>query len=244
MPTILLVEDEEVIRAGIKQLIHSVPGDISIVEAEHGQAAFSWLSSEMPDVVITDIRMRAMDGLTLIGKIRDIYPDMPIMIITGHGEFEYARQALRYGVCEYLLKPIDRKAFVIALEKILGKRPIQIAEDEPIEPADGSNHWVIPKIKKYVADYPDRDLTLQTLADMVHLNPAYLSHLFKQETELNLSDYITLTRLERAKYLLKNTPLKIYDIAQMSGFQSPKYFMLVFKNHVGISPGAYREASK
>ncbi|CAH0119345.1 MULTISPECIES: response regulator [unclassified Paenibacillus] len=250
MYKILLVEDVEGIRRGIKSLIGQVTEHFTVVkEAENGKEALEYLSVDLPDAVITDIRMREMNGLVFIQKLKDKYPHMPVLIISGYGDFEYAQQAIRYGVSDYLLKPVDRKAFVTALERIyvrLSGRPSAPLRDESAaqdgtadKSADGKR-W-IRKIKEYVQANPEGDLSLQTLSELVHLNPAYLSRLFKQETKSNLSDYITEVRIERAKHLLLQTELKIYDIARLSGYQSPKHFMLVFKQQTGLSPTAYRE---
>jgi len=250
MYKVLLVEDEDVIRAGIKKLIGQVSGAFEVVkEAVHGKEACDYLATSMPDLVVTDIRMREMDGLALSGKIREKYADMPIVIISGYGDFEYARQALRYGVSDYLLKPVDRMALASALDKIRNaldaKHGTRQSKDEA-EPDDkdlkaGDSRRLIRKLKEYIEAHPEGDLRLQALADYVHLNPAYLSQLFKQETKLNLSDFITDVRIKRAQYLLAQTDLKIYDVARLSGYQSPKHFMLVFKQQVGQTPGAYRD---
>ncbi|KIL38936.1 AraC family transcriptional regulator [Gordoniibacillus kamchatkensis] len=252
---ILLVEDEDIIRTGLKSIIAQLSGDFEVAgEAAHGKEALDYLQKEMPDLIVTDIRMREMDGLTLAAKVRERYPHMPILIISGHGDFEYARQAIRYGVSDYLLKPIDRLAFVTALENVrrrlepaLAARPGQAesendAEERTVKGDDGRR--LIRKVKEYIQANPDKDLRLQTLAEVVNLNPAYLSQLFKQETKVNLSDFITEVRIDRAKYLLANTDLKIYDVARLAGYQSPKHFMLVFKQLAGTTPGAYREEAQ
>lgn len=75
------------------------------------------LRCEVPDVLITDIRMREMDGLTLVSLAREMYPDLLILIISGYGEFEYARRAMEHGVLSYLLKPIERHELVKCLQK-------------------------------------------------------------------------------------------------------------------------------
>ncbi|MCR8629834.1 response regulator [Paenibacillus radicis (ex Xue et al. 2023)] len=255
MYKILLVEDEEIIRTGIKHLITKVSSEFEIVkEAAHGKEALAYLQTEIPDVVITDIRMREMDGLSLIAKVRERYPHMPLLIISGYSDFEYAQKALRFGVSDYLLKPINRMALVSALERIhqtLERKEtggstdrtephIETATKEPIMKS-GEGKRLIRKIKEYIQAHPEGDLRLQTLSDYIHLNPAYLSQLFKSETAINLSDFIMQIRIERAKHLLVQTDLKIYDVARLSGYQSPKHFMLVFKQQVGTSPGSYRE---
>jgi two-component system response regulator YesN len=249
---ILLVEDEEIIRGGLRSIIGQLSGEFEIMrEAEHGKEALHYLQKEVPDLIITDIRMREMDGLTLAAKVRERYPHMPILIISGYGDFEYARQAIRYGVVDYLLKPIDRLSLITALESIRrGLEPLKPSgaeqakrqsgeEDVALKGDDGRR--LIRKVKEYIRANLDKDLRLQTLAEYVNLNPAYLSQLFKQETKINLSDFITETRMERAKYLLASTDLKIYDVARLAGYQSPKHFMLVFKQLAGVTPSAYRE---
>lgn len=258
MYKLVVAEDETVIRQGIVNLIGQVSSSFHVVkEASHGKEVLEYFSSEMPDALLTDIRMREMDGLTLIGRLREKYADLPIVILSGYGDFEYAQRALRYGVLDYLLKPIDRSALVAALDKVreqldrsrglsaaAANDSSQAYEDENGDVENGEGRRLIRKVKKYIQTHPEGDLRLQTLADYISLNAAYLSQLFKQETGLNLSDYITDTRMERAKYLLTTTDLKIYDVARLSGYQSPKHFMLVFKQQCGVTPGAYREQAQ
>ncbi|WP_028550775.1 response regulator transcription factor [Paenibacillus sp. UNC451MF] len=251
MLKILLVEDEEIIRNGLKNLIAQVSADFNIVkEAVNGREALDYLQKEVPDFIITDIRMREMDGLTLTAKVRERYPQMPILIISGYGDFEYARQALRYGVTDYLLKPIDRLALISVLDQIrrgFGPKegnsslPEEESDRQEMPPKNDNSRRLIRKVKEYIQENPDKDLKLQVLAEYVNLNPAYLSQLFKQEAKIHLSDFITDVRMQRAKYLLSNSDLKIYDVARLSGYQSPKHFMLLFKQQVGKTPGAYRE---
>ena len=254
MYNLLLVEDEEVIRRGIRHLVAQVSKEFSVAgEAAHGREALDYLERQLPDAVFTDIRMREMDGLSLIGKIRERYADMPIVVISGYGDFAYAQQALRYGVTDYLLKPINRLELVAALEKIKTvldrKKAGQLfPETDAVRDGDertaresGETRRLIRKVQEHIRAHPEGDLRLQVLADLVHVNPTYLSQLFKAVTNMNVSDYIVSVRMERAKYLLRNTGLKIYDVARLSGYQSPKHFMLVFKQQVGCTPSEYRE---
>ncbi|PYI53599.1 DNA-binding response regulator [Paenibacillus flagellatus] len=247
MYKVLLVEDEEVIRQGFRHWIPQVTSEFAIGwEASHGKEALAILKTDMPDAVITDIRMREMDGLALCAKIRERYPDLPIVIVSGHSDFAYAHGALRLGVADYLIKPIRRTALIQALERVkaLIRKTSGVREEPPAgdvpERPPAESHQLIRKVKAHIQAHPDGDLRLQTLADIVHLNPAYLSQLFKAVTQSNLSDYITEARLERAKHLLATTGLKVFDVARLSGYQSPKHFMLVFKQATGVTPSDYR----
>ncbi|MDM5280259.1 response regulator [Paenibacillus silvae] len=250
MYKVLLVEDETVIRQGLRELIVQASPQFEVVgEAASGAEALQVLRCEVPDVLITDIRMREMDGLTLVSLAREMYPDLLILIISGYGEFEYARRAMEHGVLSYLLKPIERHELVKCLQKMqalldrrYGRSTLPISESScAAEPDYGEPRKIIRSVKEHIHQHPDGDLRLQTMAALVNLNPTYLSQLFKTETGINYSEYIAEARMERAKWLLVNTGLKIYDVARLSGYQSPKHFMLVFKQQMGYTAGEYRD---
>lgn len=109
MLKVFLVEDEAVIREGIKKRIPWEQYGFSLVGlATDGEMALPLIRKEKPDLLITDIKMPFMDGLSLSKIVREEFPQMKIVIISGHDDFEYARQAIRVGVDQYLLKPITR----------------------------------------------------------------------------------------------------------------------------------------
>lgn len=104
---VLIVDDEHLERALIRLGIDWNNNGFEIVgEADSGQTALELVEEIKPDIVFTDICMPFMDGLELTSKLRDNYPEIKVVIITGHREFDYAKRAIRYGVNEFLLKPI------------------------------------------------------------------------------------------------------------------------------------------
>jgi two-component system, response regulator YesN len=100
---------------------------------------------------------------------------------------------------------------------------------------------IITDIEKYLQENFDRDVKLQEISDHFYISREYISRKFKQEFNENISDYIVRIRLDKAKSLLKNSQLKIYEIATMIGYQDDKYFRKVFKKVEGITPNEYRE---
>ncbi|MEW9667281.1 response regulator [Ammoniphilus sp. 3BR4] len=102
------------------------------------------------------------------------------------------------------------------------------------------NSSIIYDIEKYLQANIDRDVKLQELSDHFYISREYISRKFKQEFNVSISDYVLKIRMDKAKFLLKNSQLKIYDIAGMIGYQDDKYFRKVFKKVVGITPNEYR----
>jgi two-component system, response regulator YesN len=99
---------------------------------------------------------------------------------------------------------------------------------------------IITDIEKYLQENFDRDVKLQEISDHFYISREYISRKFKQEFNENISDYIVRIRMEKAKSLLKNSQLKIYEIANMIGYQDDKYFRKVFKKVEGTTPNEYR----
>lgn len=124
----MLVDDEEEVRkAMIRKMDWERLGFTVVGDAGNGEDALEKLEQLEPDVVMTDIRMPYMDGLTLIARIREQYPFIKILIFSGYDDFEYAKQAIKLHVTEYILKPVNGQE----LEEILNR--VRVSLDEEIE---------------------------------------------------------------------------------------------------------------
>jgi two-component system response regulator YesN len=122
MHTVFLVEDENLIRRNIRNAIEKRAEPYTIIgEAGDGELALSIMQDLKPDILITDIKMPFMDGLTLARHARAIIPWLRIIIVSGYDDFELARQAIGVGVDQYLLKPVAGKDLFEALHKASGQ---------------------------------------------------------------------------------------------------------------------------
>ena len=125
---ILLADDEEEVRkAIIRKIDWERLGFLVAGDADNGEEALEKIEQLKPDVVMTDIRMPYMDGLTLTARIRQKYPSIKVLIFSGYDDFEYAQQAIKLNVTEYILKPVN----VEELTEILGR--VRSSLDEEIE---------------------------------------------------------------------------------------------------------------
>jgi len=119
MYKVFLVEDEIVVREGIRNSIPWEKTSYTLTgEAPDGEVALSMILDSKPDILITDIKMPFVDGLTLSRIVKKNLPLIKIIILSGHDEFEYAREAISIGVEEYLLKPVSAREMIKTLEKV------------------------------------------------------------------------------------------------------------------------------
>ena len=116
---ILLVDDEAEIRQGIARKIDWEASGFEVVgEAENGEEALERAETLEPDVVLTDIRMPYMDGLVLTERLRQSRPSVKVVIFSGYDDFEYAKQAIKLGVAEYILKPVNAEELTAILARL------------------------------------------------------------------------------------------------------------------------------
>lgn len=119
MIKVFLIEDEIVIREALEKMIPWQEYGFELVgKAKDGEMALPLIRKSHPDVIITDIRMPFMDGLTLSSIVKKEYPDIRIVIVSGYDDFEYAKKAIAIGVDDYLLKPVAKAEFLSVLQKI------------------------------------------------------------------------------------------------------------------------------
>lgn len=255
MYKLLIVDDEPLIRQGIRQLLDYEALSIGeVFEASDGAEALSLVVEKHPHIVLADINMPHMDGLSLAGSIKKIDRDIRIALITGYDYFDYAVTALKTGVDDYLLKPVSRSDIQELLRKLVAKIREEEAQRSAMQAIEHLQRLARPDGNDATnVAYRDKILTildqsasdpafsLSKLAQKINLSPGYLSPLFKQIFGIPFQDYLTTMRLERSKILLLSTGRKIYEIAGDVGFDDPNYFSTSFKKHFGMSPNQFRE---
>ncbi|QGQ94887.1 response regulator [Paenibacillus psychroresistens] len=158
---IMIVDDEQLIRQGIIKKIQMSGLPVTIIaEARDGVEALKKLHEVEVDIVITDIRMPHMDGLSLMREAYLDFPELQFIVISGYGEFEYARKAIQYGVTDYLLKPVDKeelKESILRIIAIIERRLEQSSLGEQYKHLQISNgeslrEQVLSKLIQYGVD--------------------------------------------------------------------------------------------
>ena len=127
---ILVVDDEKFIRQGIKYMLEEDIKDIQVIVANNGFEALDRMLNHNVDIIITDIKMPIMDGITLISEIRKKYADVPIFVLSGFNEFEYARKCIEYKIEKYILKPVEKEEMIRLVNETIDKLKIEKKEEK------------------------------------------------------------------------------------------------------------------
>ena len=156
MYKLLIVDDEDFEREGMAQMIDWKQYDIEMAgTAWNGVEALQKIEALRPDMILTDIKMPVMNGIELIRKVREKYPEIEFAVLSGFGEYEFTSQAMEQGVRHYILKPCDEDRIVAAIEKVKKEIDKKRQKEEylnrvaPQEPAPKQGK------RQRKADFPD-----------------------------------------------------------------------------------------
>jgi two-component system response regulator YesN len=245
MYKLLLVDDEADAREALSLYFpwHEIGFQV-LGQAGNGKEALAFLSEHEPvDVILTDIKMPVMSGLELAEVIYERKLDVQVLFMSSYREFEYAQKALAYRVKNYILKPAK---YQVLMEVFGGmKEEMDAAKRSKERPAEaelgspGDDGLLIAAIKSYVHECY-QTATLEDAARRVHLNPNYVSYLFKQKTGQNFTEFLIRTKMEAALKLLADVRYKTYEISERLGYSNAKNFTRTFKSFYGKTPSEYR----
>ena len=164
-----------------------------------------------------------------------------ISILTGFRDFDYCQEAIRLGVCRFLLKPSKLEEIEEALAVMaenLKKKGVASHEESQEENSAGS--FIVKNALAYMEEHYNEKLTLALVAEKTYVSQWHLSKLLNKHENRNFSEILNQIRVEHAKELLKEMQLRIVDISEMVGFTNVAHFSRVFKKMEGISANEYR----
>ena len=252
MYNLLIVDDEPIIRRGIKSLaILSEIGINKIFEAGNAEKCLEIIDKEQIDIIMLDINMPNTDGLTLAKMLKEKNQNFAIIMVTGYDYFEYMQTAIRLGVDDYLLKPVNKTDIELVLKRMIDKiEKIRLENrlwelnvtSESILSGDNSS---FKAVREYMNEHLfDSDLSLGYMAENLGFNSSYLSGIIKQIYGIPFQEYVALKRMEQAKILCLSTDMKNYEIAEEIGYEDVNYFTNRFKKTFGITPKQFKQGMK
>jgi len=258
MYRLLIVDDEQIIRQGLS-LLPWAENEIEVVAIlKNGIEAEEWINSNEIDILLTDIRMPGISGIDLARIAFQTYPNAQVVLLTGYGEFEYAKEAITLGVFDYILKPSTPAEIIACIKracqrfqeekntKVKLKKMESELQDysmliKPSESLTESQEDRIDKIIRFIYANYDKELTLSVLAAEFHFTTVYLSHYIKKATGYTFLEILTSVRMYYAARYLKETSMKNGEICHKVGVPDERYFGQLFKKSYEMTPYEYRK---
>ena len=209
--------------------------------AYNGMKGLAMVQQQRPDVIISDVRMPGMDGLTMAESLCRELPNARIIFISAYDEFSYAQKAVRLHAHEYLLKPLENEKLIDSVRRAVEELRRQEQGDQ-VEHASAKDS-LVSSILQYVNARPHHP-TLQETAAHFGFSPSYISSIVKKETGRNYIELVTRSRMELAKKLLRDPSYRIEEVAAAVGYKNYISFYQMFVKYEGVSPRDYRNGGE
>lgn len=261
MIRLLIADDEKLEREALAELVQRRFEREGVLEvAENGRKAADTAVLWGADLILMDIEMPGMSGLDAARAVLAQRPSCRVIFVTAYSLFQYAHEAVHLGACDYLLKPVDPDELEASvrramrqieterkLEELAAARPQpeqteteEEAEDAPEESENSQTALVMAHVRRYLEDNYMFDLSLDSVGEILHISPAYLSAQFKKYQKMNFLDCLTELRINAAKELLADPFRSSAEVASMVGYKDASYFARAFKKRTGMTPTQYR----
>ncbi len=245
-PTLLLIEDNLEVLDFLQQVLHS---DYRILTAGNGWEGWQRASSEIPDLILSDVTMPEMDGLVLSKKLKmdDRTSHIPLILLTARASQAHQVSGLELGVDDYITKPFNVEILKLKIRNLLDSRKkmrqkysrMMTLEPQQI-PINTQDEIFLHKLISIVEAHLDHpDFGVNMLASEVAMSTPVLYKKLKAVTDLSVNDFIKTIRLKKAAQLLISQPLAVYEVAYSVGFNDRKYFSREFKKYFGQTPSEY-----
>lgn len=261
MIRLLIADDEKLEREALAELVQRrFERDVVLEVAENGRKAADTAVLWGADLILMDIEMPGMSGLDAARAVLAQRPSCRVIFVTAYSLFQYAHEAVHLGACDYLLKPVDPDELEASVRRAIRQieterkleelaaaqpQPEQTeteaeAEDAPEEGENSQTALVMAHVRRYLEDNYMFDLSLDSVGEILHISPAYLSAQFKKYQKMNFLDCLTELRINAAKELLADPFRSSAEVASMVGYEDASYFARAFKKRTGMTPTQYR----
>ncbi|MBC7922454.1 MAG: tetratricopeptide repeat protein [Ferruginibacter sp.] len=245
-PTVLLVEDHPELRHYLKQ---QLAGAFQVVLATQGEEGLQVAKKIVPDLIITDLMMPVMDGITLTRHLKEdsLTSHIPVLMLTAKDDVASKKRGFEEGAEQYLVKPFVIGELVARINSLLTQRNrlrIKYSREVILQPTavtipDREAEFLEKTMAIINEHLMDDRFTVETLQKKIGMSRMQLHRKLKALTDQSTSDFIRFIRLKRAADLLRQPGMPVAEAAYLSGFSHLSYFSKCFKDQFGVLPSDY-----
>ena len=252
--SVLIVEDEDDIR---NYLLTELGNHFRVLSCSNGKEAMEIIMSHMPDLVLSDIMMPEINGITLLKKLKQNIKTnhIPVILLTAKNSEKDYIEGLSLGADAYIAKPFNLEILITTIENLIRNREVlrnnfsgkqeQDGQIEVVQPQSADEKLMKKVMKAINKNLNNPDLNAEMIAAEVGISRVHLYRKLKEITNQSTRDFIRNIRLKQAEILLKSEKnYSISEISQLVGFNNTTYFSNAFKELYGVSPSKYMEYCK
>lgn len=239
MYRVLLVDDDPMILDGLRARSEWRTMGFEVAAcAEDGREALDWLEHNRADLVVTDIVMCDMSGLELARTLWERGYPARVVLLSAHGEFDYAREGITYGVAAYLLKPVRHEELLTVLNETASalENP---GDDRSAPLSDKADEGLVIRVERYMHEHLGEDLSVGRVAEAMHYSERHFRRQFQKEAHCQFSEFLMRMRVTRARELL-NAGKSCEEAARAVGYSGERYFKNVFREVTGESVAVWQ----
>lgn len=246
-PVLLIVEDNEDV---ITYMMTILAEGYEVVAAADGSEGFDRACELIPDIILTDVMMPVMDGITMLDMLKNDprTSHIPVVILTAKADVASRVEGLARGADAYIAKPFDREELRAQLRMLIRQRKLLHSRYSAagVLPADDNNKFsfedrFIKKIKEVMGRHlGDDDFDINTLCEQVNMSRTQLYRKFRSLTSQSPHDYFLKMKLHQARHLLLSSDLTVAEAAYRAGFKNVSHFSKAFTREFGINPSDIR----
>ena len=245
-PIILLVDDNHDLRQYMKR---ELADQFAILEAANGEEAFELALKKIPDLIVTDIMMPVMDGVTLVKNLKgdERTSHIPTILLTARDDSESKIAGFEKGAEQYVVKPFEIKELIARIKSLLAQNERlrkKFSREFVLQPSDvplgNKDMEFLDKLVHVIENNIDNEsFTVEHLQNNIGMSRMQLHRKLKALTNQSASDFIRSIRLKRAAQILKQPGTQVAEAAYLSGFNHMSYFAKCFKEQFGVLPSEY-----
>lgn len=248
LSTILIVDDNEDIRSYLRVLL---AGQYYVIEASDGQNGLRLAKESVPDLIVSDVMMPVMDGLTFCSKIKEdvVTSHIPVILLTARSDESQRIEGYEHGADAYITKPFNDHLLLVRISNLLQARRQKKNDEakqmllvEDIQTDEPGERMFLERFKKAAKSHiGDANLRMDDLGSELSLSKVQMYRKVKALTGKTPAEVLREMRMQKAYSLLKQTDKTISEVAAEVGFAIPGYFSACFKKQFGINPTELRD---